>query len=146
MNELAGTKRTKSEVIELLFVLGKHYRTSLEIEAGDLIEIDRGEYERPENRWPEHCTLKEEVRDVSERSGNGKPAQPQDVAHRIRRQHQDVREMHQIICNVHIYLVSLLLIAKDKSGSAFPIQQAILDHAQPKLLRDLVEGNGLLRP
>ena len=68
------------------------------------------------------------------------------MSHRIRHEYQDVREMHQIFCNVHIYLVSLLSIAEDKSGTAFPIQQVILDHAQPQLLRDLVEGNGLLRP
>jgi len=84
----------ESQVIKLLFVLGEHYGTSFEIELCDLIKIDHGEDDGPENRWPEYRTLKKEIRDVGEGGSNGKPPQPQNVTHRIRRQHQDVREMH----------------------------------------------------
>src|SRR5262249_458117 len=89
-NELARPERTKAKVIELLFVVREHHRASFEIEPCDLIKIDRGKDERPEDRWPEHATLKQQVRNVRERRGNGKPAQPEYVAHRIRDEKQYV--------------------------------------------------------
>src|SRR5262249_23728195 len=37
-------------------------------------------------------------------------------------------------------------IAGEKLGACLSCQQAILDHPQPHLPRNLIEGNGLLRP
>src|SRR5689334_5182782 len=48
-NELARPERTKAKVIELLFVVREHHRASFEIEPCDLIHIDRGKDESPED-------------------------------------------------------------------------------------------------
>src|SRR5262245_27451578 len=85
-DELARTERLEAEVIEPLLIGGKHDGASLEVDARDLVEIDGGEHQRPEYRRPQHGMLKQEIRHVGERRRHSKPAQPQDVPHRIRDQ------------------------------------------------------------
>jgi len=101
--EIARTQRSKAEVVEPLLVRGQDDRPPLEINPGDLIEVDGREHERPEDGRPQDGRLKKKVRHVGERSGDGEPPQPQHVAHRIRHEKQDVREMHEVVDRLNIH-------------------------------------------
>src|SRR4030095_8666666 len=108
--------------------------TTLEIDARDLIQVDCGEYECPKNRWPEHRSLEEKVRDVDERGANGEPPQPENVAHRIRHEQHDVREMHQIVSELHIH--------REPPARGTPAHLPPSPPARRRADRDLVERYG----
>src|SRR4030095_10251979 len=53
-DELARTKRLEAEVVESPLVVREHDGPALEVDPRDLVEVDRREHQRPEDRRPQH--------------------------------------------------------------------------------------------